>query len=395
MIDSLISASIKTNDASFLQKFPDMLLTAQDIAAKEWILKYYNKHGVMPTIDRFKSTPHSIYYTEHLTNSPLTDLFSLALENKREGYLFSKWREIESDIEVGSIPTQKIIELGNTLGTFSESTAIKLSNLDRDAIYSNDNKQGILFGFPKIDGDYGGIMPGDCALFTGRPKQFKTLSTNFVAYNVASNYEKVFTDPNAQGKKVLYLSGEMTPTDIVIRMDAIAGKFNSKHLRTDSSKKEEYKQRATRAWSIIHEHGGELIIPNLGVIRTETVLDEINKHQPDLVICDAVYRFESKQEGWRGDAQIIVDICNIARITRTPIIATNQLTRTATPGEISLSDIAYSDSYAREPALILAMYSFEDRPNVSTIKVLASRHSSSVYGDEIEYDFSNSTYTVL
>jgi len=301
----------------------------------------------------------------------------------------------EGDIEVGSIPTQKIIELGNTLGTFSESTAIKLSNLDRDAIYSNDHKQGILLGFPKIDGDYGGLMPGDFVLFTGRPKSYKTLSTNFVAYNVASNYEKVFTDASAQGKKVLYLSGEMTPNDIVIRMDAIGGKFNSKHLRTGSAKSEEYKQRATRSWSIIHEHGGELIIPKLGAIRAENILEEINKYEPDLVICDALYRFETKQEGWRGDAQLVTDTCNIARITQTPIIATNQLTREATPGEISLSNIAYSDSYAREAALILAMYSFEDRPNVSTIKVLASRHSSSVYGDEIEYDFSNSTYSVL
>lgn len=394
MFNSFATKAIVEKDVRYLEKFPQVLLSPKEIEFVNWVSDYQAKHNDIPTLDRIEKTEYSVYLTDHMINSPLSDLYEMSVTNKREQYTMKRIREIELEIDQNPnlIPTQEIIELGFLLSSLNGDKTVFLSDFNRDDLYSDEPPKRIKFGFDIIDERTGGLQAGEFGLIVARPETGKTWLTNFISHNVVTGYN--YTEPCG---KVLYISAEMTPERIIARMDAIAGGFNSKLLRTKSNKAElkEARKKADEAWSKVKFMGGEFIIPKLGLISPQNVLDLINTHKPDLVICDAMYRFVNNASGtkdWRSDAEIVRSIANYARITNTPILGTTQLTRNSGKGDIDLSEISFTDSYGQEASIVLSAYNMPSHPNSIIINTIKSRDGNKGGNVEIKISFNTSSY---
>lgn len=396
MLNSLISASIDKGDLTYIEKFPQLVLTKSEVDFFKWLTDYKAIHGSVPTRERIQESEYDIYLTNHMVTSPLLDLYQLSLNAKREQYSLKRIREITLQIDEskGIVPTQEIIDLGFQLSSLSEDSTIFLSEFNRDDLYSEDEPKAIKFGFDTIDENTGGLQAGEFGLIVARPETGKTLLTNFISWNVATDYG---TYKNC--KKVLYISAEMTPDRIIARMDAIAGKFNSRIIRTKKDKKllKEAKVKADKAWELVRLAGGDVIIPKLGVISPQMVLDLINTHKPDFVVCDAMYRFVIPGMGkdWRGDAEIVRSIANIARITNTPILGTTQLSRASEKGNYDLGDISFTDASGQEASIVLAAWNMPSHPNSIIIKTLKARDGVKHGEVEIKVSFNTMSYEEL
>lgn len=396
MLNSLISASIDKGDLTYIEKFPQLVLTKSEVDFFKWLTDYKAIHGSVPTRERIQESEYDIYLTNHMVTSPLLDLYQLSLNAKREQYSLKRIREITLQIDEskGIVPTQEIIDLGFQLSSLSEDSTIFLSEFNRDDLYSEDEPKAIKFGFNTIDENTGGLQAGEFGLIVARPETGKTLLTNFISWNVATDYG---TYKNC--KKVLYISAEMTPDRIIARMDAIAGKFNSRIIRTKKDKKllKEAKVKADKAWELVRLADGDVIIPKLGVISPQMVLDLINTHKPDFVVCDAMYRFVIPGMGkdWRGDAEIVRSIANIARITNTPILGTTQLSRASEKGNYDLGDISFTDASGQEASIVLAAWNMPSHPNSIIIKTLKARDGVKHGEVEIKVSFNTMSYEEL
>lgn len=399
MFNSLFSASIDRKDSIYLDKFPRFILTDKERELLDWLSEYHHNYGELPNRERIDETDWSIYLTDHMVKSPLSDLYEMSLSAKRESYALKKFKDLQLDIDSGKMPTKSIIDLGFQLSALTESDTIFLSDFDRDELYSENEPEGIKFGFETIDEQTGGLLNGEFAVLSGRPESGKTLLSNFIAWNVITDYNNEKKKSTYEHcKKVLYISAEMTPHKIITRMDAIAGGFNTKILRQKKDKNalKEAKDSASTAWRYVNSKGGELIIPKLGIISPENVLDEINKHNPDFVVCDAMYRFKnlnSNSNDWRSDAEIVRSIANIARVTNKPILGTSQITRQGVKGQYDLNDLAFSDAYSQEPDIVLGIYNMPSHPNAIIISPMKVRDGNKNGLTEIKVNFGNSTYT--
>lgn len=387
MFNSLLTASIVVNNIEFVSKFPRMYLLESDIKALDWLVDYYTRFGTMPTKDRFKETEHAIYWNESLITSPLEDLYEMALLFKQKQYVERGYADIESDFEKGIVPAYKIMQMGNVLQSATSTGVISLADANRDSIYSVSGSGYIKTYFNIIDEEIGNIQPGEFVLFVARPETWKTLLTNFMAVRNAADSESP--------KKVIYISAEMTPTRIIMRMDAIAGKFNPKYLRirNDQHILDNFKSKAKKAWSIIDKNGGSVFIPEVSYIYAQTIKDLVDRHKPDLVIVDAIYKVMpdsgSKTTDWRQDKEVISAIAQIARITKTPVIGTTQLKRDSQNTNYDLSDIAFSDSYAQEADTVIAISKVPTRPNNVILSLLKCRDGSKNAQLELNIDWNN------
>lgn len=398
MFNSLVSKSIAEKNLHYLEKFPQVLLSPKEVEFVQWLTEYQAKHSDIPTPDRIDKTEFGIYLTDHMVSSPITDLYAMSLASKREQFTLKRIRDIQLEIDQNPelIPTQEIIDLGFQLSGMYEDKTLFLSEFNRDDLYSDEPPKRVKFGFDIIDDRTGGLQAGEFGLIVARPETGKTWLTNFISHNVVTGYG--YTEPCG---KVLYISAEMTPERIVARMDAIAGGFNSKILRTKSNKSElkEARKKADEAWTKIKFMGGEFVIPKLGLITPQNVLDLINTHKPDLVVCDAMYRFvnsgSSGVKDWRSDAEIVRSIANISRITNTPILGTTQLTRNSGKGDIDLSEISFTDSYGQEASIVLSAYNMPSHPNSIIINTIKSRDGNKGGNVEIKISFNTSSYKEL
>lgn len=393
MIDTLFSASIKTNNVSYLEKFPNALLGERDKEARKWIVDYYHEFGIMPTKERFTESDYSDYFTSHLISSPLDDLYNLTLDAMKERFVQSRLRQFEIDMEKGDLSASSIISLGNELSLFNKSDVIILNDYNRDELYS-PHKTGINFGLGIIDDSTGGIQPGELAVIAARPETGKTLLSMFIAWNVVTNYGKDL-EPNStadenSGKKVLFLSGEMVKAQIIARMDGIAGRFNPKILRTkhDLDRLATAKLKAIDGWQKVR---GQFITPERLITSPEKMLELINQYEPDLVIFDAPYRMSKYTKGgsdWRADRQVVLDLADITKTNNVRTIITTQISRGSISGSYDLGDLSFSDAYGQEADIVLGLWNVPARPTSIVTSILKSRNGSKLGAVQYTPDFS-------
>lgn len=396
MINTLISASIASQDISFLEKFPSSLLGERDLACKKWVIDYFRQHNVTPTKERFTEDEYGDYWTDYLITSPLTDLFDLALNFAKNKFAQSKLREFEIAMEKGTFTANEVIALGNQLSMFSKSEVIILNDYDRDELYS-PTKTGLRFGLGIIDESTGGLQPGELAVIAARPETGKTLLTNHIAWNVITNYgNDLNPDLGANedsGKTVLYLSGEMVKSQIIARMDGIAGQFNPKILRTksDLDKLARAKLRAIDGWKKVR---GKFITPEKIVQTPERMLELCNQYEPDLVIFDAPYAMSKYNKGakdWRADAQVVMDLADITKSNGLRTLITTQMHRASTIGNYDLGDLAFSDAYGQYADIALALWNVPAKPSSIVTSIIKSRNGSKLGAVQYTPDFNTMT----
>ena len=178
-MNSLITASLAANDARMLAKYPPSLMYPHEVEIVNWVIKYQQKYGRLPTIERvtrqFK-TFVALYAEE---SQPLQDVLDIEIEERRREMAIAMVAEIDEAL-MGSdeIPIEKIHALAQLMA-ISSGGILDYAEFDRDE-YFRSNEEGLSWGFDIFDHATGRIRRGEFALIAGRLGVGKTTLLKFL-----------------------------------------------------------------------------------------------------------------------------------------------------------------------------------------------------------------------
>ena len=152
MIDSFITQTIEQNDTSYLAKIPTFLLNETEKQLFDFIRKYAEKHGKTPTRERMQKESYGHYLTNAFSDTPLSDLFDMTLENKRNEYFLKKSSELQIQMDKdGKVDTSKLAQLYDDLTKTYSGSTVDFSKYKREKFYSLEKPDSLLFGWDTID----------------------------------------------------------------------------------------------------------------------------------------------------------------------------------------------------------------------------------------------------
>jgi replicative DNA helicase len=243
-------------------------------------------------------------------------------------------------------------------------------------------KEGKMRGIPwpwkRLNELTRGIEPGNLVLYYGRPKQMKSW---VACYQAAHFYQT-----NMRGGKVLFVSLEM-PAELVARRLAAAiarvnyekfmqGKLNKDEEIAFTQNLNELSQQESA--DMYEGRKKELIITvpenDMSVIEIENKVEE---YDPDLVVIDGTYLLSdarTRRSGvdWKILANVSTDLKRLAQRKKVPIVGVHQANRKSDEEADDLSDIAFTDNYARDADVLIKCIHMEDYNEKSTLALLFS-----------------------
>lgn len=343
MFSSLVTKSITDGNVSYLEKFPKSLLNSEETACVNYVVEYWRTYSAVITEERFKASPFSHFWNTYLTTSPFEDVYQLSLETKINSYALSKFRKIEEKLaEGGDVSYHDIASLANEIVSFNTDDYDDINNFDRNQLYDNTRLTLYDFGFETLDKATGKIAPGDFVIIAARPEVGKTW---LLSHFVARHYQK--------GKRVLFVSAEMTNNQLVQRLDAMNVGFNSAVFRSgDKTELEKHKESAINFYQ--NEGTGNIIMPKIGMIYLSSIISAIDTHKPDIVCIDSVYlmRSETGALDWRKHEEITNGLKQTARHKNVPIVVSTQMGRNTSS---NLDGIAKSDTYSQDADTVIVL----------------------------------------
>lgn len=388
MIDSLISASILKENTVYLEKFPRFLLSDMEKRAIGWIVGYTRKFKHTPTKERFETTEFSVYFTPYLSTSPLADLYSRAVEYKRQEYFNAKVNEMQVLAASGeTLNPDIVIKLGRELSSVSDEEDESAHTIDRTALYSEEVGNDFKFGYQVIDDAVGGLKPTEMCVLVARTGVGKTLITGAFALKAAK-----------EGKRVLFISAEMAPIQIINRLDAMLGSFNPKLLRTKSNPALMAAARRVvdLEWEEIKKVGGDIIFPKRQSASIGKITTKIIQLRPDIVIVDGLYLIKGNDtsgnsQDWQKMKSVSNELKQVAMDEGIPIFGTTQLKRTGKEDGYTLEDIAFSDAVGQDSDVVLVANRFAGTPNELTLEIMKNRNGDSFGGTVLDINWNDMT----
>jgi len=411
MYRELISASLTQKDVKFLEKLPTQLLEPKDLEVRDWIVQYYNTHGVCPEVERFKKEKdYGHYWTASLNATPLADLFKQTVNALNFSFLSKAVSSVSEDFydkkpfDYDGI--QDVInKLTPTNGMRHEARDIFSDNID--ALFEGNNSLRLPFGIPNLDESIGGMKVGDYAIIVAPTGVGKTTFLCFHAVRVARG-----------GGKVLFISREITREALREKISAIIGNFNVKlfegitdvDLRKLAIKKEKVKEEFESIKTI---SGGEIHIPEESVFTTDDVEAMVKRELSetgrgyDLIAVDGIYSMSQNGNGfvggdWASMRTTSIKLMDIAKTQRlgTRVLASTQIKpECAEKLSFTSSDIAYCKAIEQDADIVFgiakgcaAVRSLEKTQKIWSIGMIKNRNGPmSFYDSEMMVDFETSS----
>jgi hypothetical protein len=330
-----------------LLELPKELLSPTEVILIGFVTEYYAKYKAVPTVERVsKEFP---YFMPTIVKNPdsyiLADLLeqikAVKLANKWEYVLQNSVRVVRDDEPLPVAEVSALIKL--TMMTNGVET---FSGFDRSEYFRTP---GLNTGLKMIDVATGGISNGEVMIIAGRLGNKKTTLSLFIAHTWWK-----------QGKRVLFASNEMAPSDIFSRLDGIVGSFNPLILRHAPTA--EIKELAERTGAIVKvsstEHHGEIFIPKIKLKTPNEVFAMAQYLAVDGIIIDGLYLMHPNEghfgAKWERVSEISNQIKEGAGDTSIPTIALTQIKRTGGRKELyDPEDIAYSDSIGQDADFVV------------------------------------------
>ena len=215
--------------------------------------------------------------------------------------------------------------------------------------------EGLRLGWDYLDDLTSGLVAGDILSVVGRPASGKTYCNLWMGYSVYK-----------QGKKVLFLSMEMSPVSICQRMHGIHNKLNMTELKKG--------EISDFTWPLIDasmailaaaedELGNyfKIVDGNMNS-RVDELAAFITQYKPDLVIVDGAYLLKhtnTKLDRFTRAAENIEALKKLAGVAKLPMILSYQLNRESTKKKkgdaAGLEDIGYTDAVGQISSVVLAL----------------------------------------
>lgn len=158
-----------------------IIFTGLDKAAYEWLLKYYARHHVVPSLDIFREQFPEVSYKlqkEIISTGQLIDLVFDKVSAYQVADLITKSIALHDAGKI-SEAVELIKSTASTLSpdviSLSSGYDITSPDFDINKLLDTELEQGIPFGFNQIDDVYWGFHPGQLVTLLGRQKASKAL----------------------------------------------------------------------------------------------------------------------------------------------------------------------------------------------------------------------------
>lgn len=298
--------------------------TGSNRRAFNWLSDFKLKYGEIPDIETFKKhfpevslnfeTVESLsYYCDEVRNKVRQNKLVAVLDRMAEKVNDKRIDECYEDLE-------KLLMEVNTEFTLSEKLDLGTATKERFDEYELSKITGGMLGIPlgimPIDKQTGGVKDVDLFTFLAAPNTGKS----FLLCIIASNLVKA-------GYKVLFMTKEMSPKQIMKRIDAIMANISYSRLKDGKLSNKEEEQFKTYLEKFAPKYSNKLRVELVTKGITECIA-KIESYNPDIVLVDGGYLLSegNDPEDWKAVISVWKVFKNFTLSRKIPIIATSQLT---------------------------------------------------------------------
>jgi len=263
------------------------------------------------------------------------------------------------------------------------------------AYHAMASNEGLgMFGWPYMDQQSGGIMPGDVVSFVGRPAVGKTWLTLWTAL-----FNWICKKLN-----VLYVSMEMTTLPIVQRIAALYTHHNIQQLKTGTFASGTYQSFVTSLKGLTHESAKFYVIDGNLAANAEDIFVMADMLECRMVVVDGAYLLRHKNhrlDRFHRAAENVELIKRHCTDLDMMAVCSWQFNREASKKQKKgngdngdLEDIGYSDAIGQISSIALSLFQEDSVETMKERKVQVMKGRNGETGqfainwDFIEMDFS-------
>lgn len=389
----LFTESLRAGDAKYIRMAKPELLNNLEREGRELVLEQHALYGTLPTLIVAKKHPATaLLISEEHKGEPYEAVAQSALDQILTRWVRHAVREFDGAVNprtrVDLSILQKVIDTARM--AMPDEVSMTLMDADIDSLFSQSDLQNALhFGYSGIDKAAAGLMPGEVAVMTARTGNGKSL----FCCHVATKWIK-------EGKRVLFVSCEMPPAQLLHRIYGILGSFNPKAFRMVEGRAilDAAMPRVHDEMNAVRAAGGNVLFLSK-TVTMDSIKNEVAKSKPDAVIIDGIYLLtpgglQAGAQDWQRVKAVSNDIkASIALDKGLPVLTTTQLKRGADSDLYSLEDIAYSDAIGQDGDLVLAASRDPGVSHTLNVGVIKNRNGETFGGSRLEVDWDTMTMT--
>jgi DnaB-like helicase C terminal domain len=308
---------------------------ADDVTAYHTLLRHWNGHGKLPSLDMFRLSHPDVSYRLPDTSYTPDELTEVFLEDRKR-YL----------TQMSSIEIAELVGAGDSDGALAlmeqAARVIRASRrsggiamvwdaiqYDADGRIKRKTEPGVALGIPEVDDRFAGFQNGNLITLLGRAKAGKT------SFLIKSALQ-AFLGGDRIARRVMIVTVEISADSVGDRLDAFGAGINmldyaSGRLANPANKFQADKLRTFRRDKVEGYGGGNMYIIQPAGAYTVTDLEyDIDQYQPDVVYVDGFYflvdRLTGKNGGaWEGHDNIARELKELAMRRDIPVITSHQV----------------------------------------------------------------------
>ncbi len=348
-----------------------------------YITEYYRDHGEVPSLRVMVNDCPKVKLVE--AEEPWADIIRRLQKQHVRGIIDAYLSDVVSDmdeVDLNGEPKIPDIDMAvNRLGALvgkihndvpkSRDVDITQNGAERLARYrERKNNPGMMVGIPSgfetIDKATQGFQPGQLITLTGLPKASKSVFALLMAKH-AQEY----------GKRVLYITFEMTCEEQEQRLDAYRAGINDMKLLSGNISDDEWQQLER---SVHMTENLPPLVFSEDCMTVTAIGAKIDLLKPDIVVVDGVYMMEDEEGFDKGSPQALANIVSslkfMAMNREICIIDVTQSTPARTKGETLNNDsMMGSRAFAQYSNVVIGVERTED-VNVRKLKIIMTRRGT-------------------
>lgn len=329
---------------------------------------FKKKYGAIPSVELIEESFSELKVTS--AKDPVDFYLDKVIENFARNET-SKML-LNSAKELAGKPTETIEKLHSELAALSLDVAPTKDDGLQDSVggrkerYLRIKNVGGMDGIPTpwkvLDEATMGLHAGDFIAIVSRPGTGKTFLLTLFSDFIVSN-----------GLKVLFVTNEMSNTQIIQRFDAIHFKLPFKELRAGLLP-DYLEERYFEGLSEMEGQENKMVVTQ-NIHGVSSIGTKIDQYKPDVVIVDGMYLLaddEKAQNKWENITNISRNIKKLARKKKVPIIATTQFNRATEDiaiNKVTLASLGFSDSIGQDADVVLGMFRTKDMEMNNEMKI--------------------------
>ncbi len=366
-----------------------------------YITEYYRDHGEIPSLRVMTNDCPKVRLLE--VDEPWGDIINRMQKQHVRSIIDAHLSEVVGymdEVDLNGESKMPDIDMAvNRLGALvgkihndvpkSRDVDITQNGAERLARYrERKNNPGMLVGIPSgfetIDKATQGFQAGQLITLTGLPKASKSVFALLMAKH-AQEY----------GKRVLYITFEMTCEEQEQRLDAYRAGINDMKLLSGNISDTEWEQLER---SIHITENLPPMVFSEDCMTVTAIGAKIDLLKPDIVVVDGVYMMEDEEGFDKGSPQALSNIVSalkfMAMNREICILDVTQSTPARTKGEkLNNDSMMGSRAFAQYSNVVIGVERTED-PHMRTLKIIMTRRGTPTEC-LVQMDFNTGTFTEL